>query len=93
MTSAGLHSDPTANTTAADLIFALDQMIQRAHAHGIAVIGCTLTPYHGAGYYSDKGEAIRKAVNDWIRTSGAFDGFIDFEAAVRGPKPPRHISA
>ncbi len=83
-----LHSDPTANTTAADLIFALDQMIQRAHAHGIVVIGCTLTPYHGAGYYSDSGEAIRKAVNDWIRTSGAFDGFIDFEAAVRDPNHP-----
>ena len=83
-----LHSDPTANTTAADLIFALDQMIQRAHAHGIVVIGCTLTPYHGAGYYSDNGEAIRKAVNDWIRTSGAFDGFIDFEAAVRDPNHP-----
>ena len=37
-----LHSTPDAGTTAADLIFALDQMILRAHAHGIAVIGCTL---------------------------------------------------
>ena len=83
-----LHGDPTANTTAADLIFAIDQMIQRAHANGIAVIGCTLTPYHGAGYYTDNGEAIRKAVNDWIRTGGAFDGFIDFEAAVRDPNHP-----
>jgi lysophospholipase L1-like esterase len=82
-----LHSVPE-GATAADLIFALDQMIVRAHAHGIAVIGCTLTPYHGAGYYTENGEAIRKAVNDWIRTSGAFDGFIDFEAAVRDPNHP-----
>jgi lysophospholipase L1-like esterase len=83
-----LHSVPDAGTTAADLIFALDQMILRAHAHGIAVIGCTLTPYHGAGYYTENGEAIRKAVNDWIRTGGAFDGVVDFEAAVRDPDHP-----
>jgi lysophospholipase L1-like esterase len=83
-----LHSIPDAGLTAADLIFALQQMIVRAHAHGIAVIGCTLTPYHGAGYYSDAGEAIRKAVNDWIRTGGAFDGFVDLEAAVRDPNHP-----
>ena len=82
-----LHTVPD-GATAADLIFALDQMIVRAHAHGIAVIGCTLTPYHGAGYYTENGEAIRKAVNDWIRTSGAFDGVVDFEAAVRDPNHP-----
>jgi lysophospholipase L1-like esterase len=82
-----LHTVPE-GATAADLIFALDQMILRAHAHGIAVIGCTLTPYHGAGYYTENGEAIRKAVNDWIRTSGAFDGVVDFEAAVRDPDHP-----
>jgi lysophospholipase L1-like esterase len=83
-----LHSVADAGLTAADLISALDQMILRAHAHGIAVIGCTLTPYHGAGYYTDGGEAIRKAVNDWIRTGGAFDGVVDFEAAVRDPNHP-----
>jgi lysophospholipase L1-like esterase len=82
-----LHSVPD-GATAADLISALDQMIVRAHAHGMAVIGCTLTPYHGAGYYTENGEAIRKAVNDWIRTSGAFDGVVDFEAAVRDPNHP-----
>jgi len=83
-----LHGTPEDGLTAPRLIFALDQMIQRAHAHGIAVIGCTLTPYHGANYYTENGEAIRKAVNDWIRTSGAFDGFVDFEAAVRDPNHP-----
>jgi lysophospholipase L1-like esterase len=83
-----LHATPDAGLTAADLISAMDQMILRAHTHGIAVIGCTLTPYHGAGYYTEKGEAIRKAVNDWIRTGGAFDGVVDFEAAVRDPDHP-----
>src|SRR5580700_1827104 len=83
-----LHGTPDAGLTAADLISAMNQMIQRAHTHGIAVIGCTLTPYHGAGYSTDQGEAIRKAVNDWIRTGGVFDGFVDFEAAVRDPNHP-----
>jgi lysophospholipase L1-like esterase len=83
-----LHGFPDSGLTAADLISALNQMIVRAHAHGIAVIGCTLTPYHGAGYYTDNGEAIRKAVNDWIRNGGAFDGVVDFEATVRDPNHP-----
>jgi lysophospholipase L1-like esterase len=83
-----LHNKPDSGLTAADLISGLNQMIVRAHAHGIAVIGCTLTPYHGAGYSTENGEAIRKAVNDWIRTGGAFDGFVDFEAAVRDPDHP-----
>jgi lysophospholipase L1-like esterase len=83
-----LHDFPDSGLTAADLIFALNQMIVRAHAHGIAVIGCTLTPYHGAGYYTENGEAIRKAVNDWIRNGGAFDGVVDLEAAVRDPNHP-----
>jgi lysophospholipase L1-like esterase len=83
-----LHNYPDSGLTAADLISALNQMIVRAHAHGIAVIGCTLTPYHGAGYYTENGEAIRKAVNDWIRNGGAFDGVVDLEAAVRDPNHP-----
>jgi lysophospholipase L1-like esterase len=83
-----LHGTPDAGLTAADLISALNQMVVRAHSHGIAVIGCTLTPYHGAGYYTENGEAIRKAVNEWIRTGGVLDGFVDFEAAVRDPNHP-----
>jgi lysophospholipase L1-like esterase len=83
-----LHNKPDSGLTAADLIAGLNQMIIRAHAHGIAVIGCTLTPYGGAGYSTEAGEAIRKAVNEWIRTGGAFDGFVDFEAAVRDPQHP-----
>jgi lysophospholipase L1-like esterase len=83
-----LHGTPDAGLTAADLISALNQMVVRAHGHGIAVIGCTLTPYHGAGYYTENGEAIRKAVNEWIRTGGVLDGFVDLEAAVRDPNHP-----
>ena len=82
---------PATPITQDDLIWVLQQVIDRAHAHGIKVIGCTLTPYEGAGYARDNGEAIRAAVNQWIRTSGAFDAVVDFEAATRDPNNPKRF--
>lgn len=79
--------------TAADLIGAYKQMIERAHMHGIKVMGCTLTPYEGANYARPEGEAIRTEVNNWIRTSGAFDAVTDFEAATRDSANPKRIRA
>jgi lysophospholipase L1-like esterase len=72
-----------------DLIGALRQIVDRAHTRGIKVIGCTLTPYKGAGYYSEDGEVMREAENDFIRHSGIFDGVVDFDAAVRDPNDPK----
>ena len=74
--------------TAKQLMQALQQIIDRAHEHGIRVFGATLTPYEGADYFSEDGEAIRQAVNQWIRSSGAFDGVFDLDAAVRDPSHP-----
>ena len=74
--------------TAQDLIAGLRQIIERAHEHRIRVFGATLTPFEGADYYSADGEVERQAVNQWIRTSGAFDGVFDFDAAVRDPNHP-----
>jgi lysophospholipase L1-like esterase len=64
------------------------QIIERAHEHGIRVIGATLTPYKGAAYASPAGEAVRQSVNDWIKTSAAFDGVIDFAPAVADKADP-----
>jgi lysophospholipase L1-like esterase len=84
---------PAEAVTADELIGAYKQIIERAHTHGIMVIGCTLTPFEGANYYRDKGEATRDAVNQFIRTSGAFDAVVDFEAATRDPANPKHFRA
>jgi len=81
----GPAGTPATAVTTDDVIAGLRQMIDRAHTHGIDVIGATLTPYEGAAYFSDKGEIVRSAVNTWIRTGGAFDGVIDFDAATRNP--------
>ncbi len=74
--------------TAQDLIMGMQQLIDRAHQQGIRVFGATLTPYEGANYYTEDGEATRQEVNRWIRTGGKFDGFFDFDAAVRDPNHP-----
>ncbi|HEY4354544.1 MAG TPA: SGNH/GDSL hydrolase family protein [Acidobacteriaceae bacterium] len=73
------------NTT--QLLGALQQIIDRAHAHGIKVYGATLTPYEGAKYASPDGIKMRQAENDFIR-GGKFDGVIDFDKLTRDPAHP-----
>jgi lysophospholipase L1-like esterase len=74
--------------TAEDLIAAHKQLIQRAHTRGIVIFGATLTPFEGAMYFTQVGEAKRQALNQWIRTSRAYDGVIDFDEATRDPSHP-----
>ncbi len=70
------------------------QMIARAHSHGMKIYGGTITPFMGMDYYHADAlnEVDRQAVNTWIRTSGAFDAVIDFDAALRDPARPDHLS-
>jgi lysophospholipase L1-like esterase len=79
--------------TADDLIAAYRQIVAIAHTHGLKVIGCTLTPYEGAGYSREPGEAVREAVNTFIRTGGEFDAVVDFEAATRDQANPKRFRA
>jgi lysophospholipase L1-like esterase len=84
---------PTEPVTLEQLTGAYKQIIEQAHTHGIQVIGCTLTPFLGAPYQREAGEPLREAVNNWIRTSGAFDAVVDFEAAIRDPNDPKRVRA
>ena len=84
---------PGSPLSAEDLIAGFQQMAERAHTHGLKVIGATLTPYGGAGYASAQGEAVRKAFNAWIRTNKDLDGVIDFESATRDPGNPDVFAA
>jgi lysophospholipase L1-like esterase len=84
---------PAEMVTADELIAGHKQLIERAHAQGIKAIGCTLTPFEGANYSRENGEAIREALNTWIRTSGAYDAVVDFEAATRDPNNPKRFRA
>jgi lysophospholipase L1-like esterase len=78
-----------------DLIAAYEQIITRAHAVGIRVYGATLLPFGGNTGYDDPAgtrEAARQAVNQWIRTSRAFDAVVDFDLASRDPANPRNLN-
>ena len=81
-----LFKPPINAVDALQLETALSQMAERAHNAKIKIYGATMLPFAGAGYYTLRGERIREAVNEWIRTSGTFDGVIDFDRATRDPK-------
>src|SRR5450755_1424589 len=78
--------------TADEIIAGYKQIIARTRARGLRIFGATILPYQGFGAWTAQGEAKRVAVNEWIRTSGAFDGVIDFDAALRDPATPSRMA-
>ncbi|MDX3451176.1 SGNH/GDSL hydrolase family protein [Streptomyces sp. ME02-8801-2C] len=70
---------------------AYKSLVTRAHAHGIRVIGATITPYGGHARWSEAHESVRRQVNSVIRGSGLFDAVVDFDAAVRDPAFPHRM--
>ncbi|MBV9653079.1 MAG: SGNH/GDSL hydrolase family protein [Acetobacteraceae bacterium] len=85
--------------SAEDVITGYEQIIDRAHAHGIRFVAVTLTPFADtfkgtplSGYYTAEKEGIRESVNKWIRESGMADGVIDFDKVVEDPANPGHIN-
>jgi lysophospholipase L1-like esterase len=85
--------------TAEEIIDGYKQLIALAHAHGLRIIGATLTPFGNAfagtpfeGYYTPEKEKLRVALNDFIR-GGAFDGVIDFDKVVVDPQKPGYSQA
>lgn len=76
-----------------DLEQAYRQLVARAHAQGVCVLGATITPYARSDYYKPgpDNEADRQAYNAWIRGAGVVDGVVDFDAALRDPAQPDHL--
>ena len=72
-----------------ELIMGHRQIIERAHAQGLTIFGGTILPLErdeeGGNGFNPTSEAARLALNQWIRTSGAYDGVIDFELVMRDP--------
>jgi lysophospholipase L1-like esterase len=82
---------PEDSPTLDSLSAAYRQLVARAHARGVKLIAATLLPFEGvpfAGFYSPEKEKLRSDLNQWIRTSGAFDGVIDLDAMLRDPAHP-----
>ena len=81
--------------TAPQMIAGLKQLAVRGHAAGIQVIACTLTPFENEtflpGAWNPRREAVRQAVNDWLRQTDAFDALADFDRALRDPAHPTRM--
>ncbi len=75
------------------VLAAYQQIIARAHAHGLRVYGTTITPFVGSTYYhpGPLSEIDRQEVNKWIRAAGHFDAVIEFDAVVRDPQHPEQL--
>jgi lysophospholipase L1-like esterase len=89
-------NDVGRGASASEVIAAHEQLIRRARAHGLRVIGVTLTPIEDAtfqGYYTPEHEAARQAINEWIRRSGSYDAVVDADAALRDPARPSRLRA
>jgi lysophospholipase L1-like esterase len=82
-----------ARPSAEDIIAGHKQLIERARSKGLKIFGATLTPFYGAAYYTEVGEQKRRAVNEWIRTSRAYDAVIDFDQVLRDPADPKKFLA
>ena len=83
---------PNTNVSAAQIIDGYKKMIAAAHSHRVKIFGATMTPFGSAWFWSIGEQAKWQAVNDWIRTSGAFDGVFDFARAAGDPDNPDYLS-
>ncbi len=90
--SDGPLTAPHTDVSALQIVRGYERIITLAHTAGLEIFGATLTPFEGARYWTPAGEAKRESVNNWIRTSGAFDGVIDFAGAVADPGDPDRLN-
>lgn len=79
----------------AELQAGFTALARRARGAGVCLIGATVMPYGGSGYYAPQpeNEADRQALNAWLREPGRFDALVDFDALMRDPARPTHLRA
>jgi len=89
---------PDEKVNADEIIAGYRQLIVRGHQKGVRVIGTTNPPFENSffeglvtAFYTPEREAVRQKVNDWIRSSGEFDGVVDLDAVLRDPSHPTRL--
>jgi len=78
---------------AADMVQGYRQLVARLRDHGVKAVAGTLTPFKGSERYDAPSSEARRVFNAFIRDEGAFDGVVDFDAAVRDPADPESFRA
>jgi lysophospholipase L1-like esterase len=83
--------DPQAAELPDKLIAAYTEFATKAREKGLRAYAATITPFGTHSYFTPAREECRQKINAWIRSNSVFDGFIDFDAAVRDPANPAHL--
>jgi lysophospholipase L1-like esterase len=95
LAGAGAFYPASENASVDDVISGLRQLVGRAHEYGLRILGCTISPMGGntslPGFDTPQHEAARQALNQWIRTSGVFDGVVDADLVLRDPSQPTRL--
>ena len=95
LAGAGAFYPASENPSVDDVIVGLRQLVGRAHEYGLSILGCTISPMGGntslPGFDTPQHEAAREALNQWIRTSGVFDGVVDADKVLRDPAQPKRL--
>lgn len=86
-------NDLAAGASFSTITNAYKMMIADAHARNIKVYGATITPFYGNSHYTVAHDSIRNLVNNWIRTTGNFDAYVDFDKTIRDPANPIKLLA
>ncbi len=88
----GLPNTPELPPHADDVAYGLRQLVERAHARGIKVIGTTMGPTGTFRSYNVI-EFKRIEFNAWVRSEGVkvLDGLVDFDKILRGQVDPSNM--
>lgn len=89
------HDQPTYKpspvVSTAELVAGYRKLIRAAHARGLRIVGSTLLPLKGSDHWGPHAAKISDEVNYWIRTSGEFDAYADFDTALADPADPDRL--
>jgi len=88
----GIKRAEDAPAKAQEIIDAYKIMIQKAHAKGLKVYGCTILPFQKSFYDAPFKQEARDIVNAWIRNNN-FDAVIDFDKEMASKEDAKTILA
>ncbi|MET8687438.1 SGNH/GDSL hydrolase family protein [Streptomyces sp. NPDC004732] len=83
---------PAPVVSARELINGHRKLIREARAKGVRAVGATLLPLGGSDHYGKRAAAVSDAFNRWVRTSGEYDAYVDFDKALADPKDPERLA-
>lgn len=64
---------------------------KKAKERGLKVWGATIMPFKNSFMKGESMEKARQKVNEWVRASADYDGYIDFDKATRDPNDPEAL--